>query len=74
MLFRSIAAIDAGEGSAGLFIRDPSVYEDLRTVLGGAKRNALLRAYVRATVERGNREQGAATWTPPTDDPANGGR
>ena len=69
-----VAAVDAGEGSAGLFIRDPSVYEDLRTVLGGAKRNALLRAYVRSTVEKGRREQGAAGWTPPSDDPNNGGR
>lgn len=69
-----VAAVDAGEGSAGLFIRDPSVYEDLRTVLGGAKRNALLRAYVRSTVEKGRREQGAADWTPPSDNPDNGRR
>ena len=72
---RAIAgAIDQGEGTAGLLVRDPQVYEDLRTLLGGAKRNALLRAYVRATVERGNKEQGAAAWTPPSDDPNRGGR
>ncbi|HNC97289.1 MAG TPA: hypothetical protein PKW90_14260 [Myxococcota bacterium] len=72
---RAIAgAIDQGEGTAGLLVRDPQVYEDLRTLLGGAKRNALLRAYVRATVERANREQGSAVWTPPSDDPNRGGR
>lgn len=67
-----IAAIDQGEGTAGLLIRDPQVYEDLQSLLGGAKRNVLLRSYVRATVEHGRKDQGEA-WNPPSDDP-NGGK
>jgi phospholipid/cholesterol/gamma-HCH transport system substrate-binding protein len=70
---RAIAgAIDEGEGTIGLLVRDPQVYEDLRSLLGGARRNALLRAYVRATVERGQ-DQGSG-WNVPSDDPEKGGR
>ena len=66
-------AVNNGEGTAGLLVRDPQLYEDLRVLLGGAQRNALLRAYIRATVERG-RGEGGGTWTPPSDDPSRGGR
>jgi hypothetical protein len=34
--------------------------------MGGAQRNALLRAYIRSTVARG-REENAGTWVAPTD-------
>jgi phospholipid/cholesterol/gamma-HCH transport system substrate-binding protein len=66
-------AVDKGEGTVGLLVRDPQLYEDLRVLLGGAQRNALLRAYIRATVEKGRAENGSA-WHPPTDDPNRGGR
>ncbi len=66
-------AVNAGEGTAGLLVRDPQLYEDLRVLLGGAQRNALLRAYIRATVERGRDENGSA-WKAPSDDPSRGGR
>lgn len=66
-------AVNAGEGTMGLLVRDPQLYEDLRVLLGGAQRNALLRAYIRATVEKGRSENGDA-WVPPSDDPSRGGR
>lgn len=66
-------AVNNGEGTAGLLVRDPQLYEDLRVLLGGAQRNALLRAYIRATVERGREENGGA-WKAPSDDPSRGGR
>ena len=66
-------AVNNGEGTAGLLVRDPQLYEDLRVLLGGAQRNALLRAYIRATVEKGRQENGGA-WVAPSDDPARGGR
>ncbi len=66
-------SVSAGEGTLGLLVRDPQLYEDLRVLMGGAQRNALLRAYIRATVERGRDENGSA-WHPPSDDPARGGR
>ncbi|HVG57752.1 MAG TPA: MlaD family protein [Hyalangium sp.] len=44
-----------GEGTLGGLISDPTVYEDLRQVLGNVKRNRLLRALVRFSVN--NREE-----------------
>lgn len=66
-------AVNKGEGTVGLLVRDPQLYEDLRVLMGGAQRNALLRAYIRATVEKGRAENGGA-WTAPSDDPSAGGR
>lgn len=59
-------AVNEGEGTLGLLVRDPQLYEDVRVLMGGAQRNALLRAYIRATVARG-REENAGTWVAPTD-------
>lgn len=57
-------AVNEGDGTLGLLVRDPQMYEDVRTLLGGAQRNALLRAYVRATVARG-REETSSPWKGP---------
>lgn len=48
------STIAKGEGTVGGLIADPTIYEDLRTILGNVKRNRVLRALVRFTVE--NRE------------------
>jgi phospholipid/cholesterol/gamma-HCH transport system substrate-binding protein len=45
--------VRAGEGSLGAIIKDPTVYEDLREVLGNVKRNRVLRALVRYSIENG---------------------
>ncbi len=66
-------AVNNGEGTAGLLVRDPQLYEDLRVLMGGAQRNALLRAYIRSTVEKGREENGGG-WKAPSDDPSLGGR
>jgi len=39
-----------GEGTLGALVVDPSVYDDLRTVLGNVKRNKILQELVRMTV------------------------
>ncbi len=50
--------IRAGEGTLGALVVDPSVYDDLRTVLGNVKRNKALQELVRITVSnRGGLEQ-----------------
>lgn len=50
--------IRAGEGTLGALVVDPSVYDDLRTVLGNVKRNKVLQELVRITVSnRGGLEQ-----------------
>jgi phospholipid/cholesterol/gamma-HCH transport system substrate-binding protein len=41
-----LAKVDRGEGSFGLFLNDPTVYEDVKILLGGAQRSAVLRAVI----------------------------
>jgi phospholipid/cholesterol/gamma-HCH transport system substrate-binding protein len=42
--------VRSGEGTLGALVNDPSVYDDLRTILGNIKRNYILRQLVRITV------------------------
>jgi phospholipid/cholesterol/gamma-HCH transport system substrate-binding protein len=43
--------IDRGEGTLGLMVNDPSVYEELQQLLGGARRSVVLRSMVRMAVD-----------------------
>lgn len=45
--------IDEGEGSLGLLVNDPTVYEDIKTMTGGAKRSTILKALIRSFSESG---------------------
>lgn len=45
-----MGSIRRGEGTLGLLIRDPALYNDLQALLGRANRNALIKAVVRATL------------------------
>ncbi|MCL2625347.1 MAG: MlaD family protein [Cystobacterineae bacterium] len=45
--------VRSGEGSLGAIINDPSVYEDLKEILGNIKRNRLLRELVRLSISNG---------------------
>jgi len=44
------AMVARGEGSLGGLIKDPTVYEDLRQVVGNVRRNKVLRALVRFAI------------------------
>jgi phospholipid/cholesterol/gamma-HCH transport system substrate-binding protein len=44
--------IDSGRGSLGGLINDPTVHEDLKALLGGAKRSKLLKYLIRQTIEK----------------------
>jgi phospholipid/cholesterol/gamma-HCH transport system substrate-binding protein len=51
--FRQIVAdLRAGKGTIGALLTDPSVYEDLKMVLGNVERNKALRALVRYSIRR----------------------
>jgi phospholipid/cholesterol/gamma-HCH transport system substrate-binding protein len=50
--------IASGEGSLGGIINDPTVYEDLRTILGSVKRNTILRALVRYSISNEEKREG----------------
>jgi len=45
--------IDTGKGTIGAFINDPTIYEDLKYLLGGAKRSTVLKYFLRQFVESG---------------------
>lgn len=45
--------VKSGEGSLGGIIYDPTVYEDLKEVLGNVKRNKVLRELVRFSISNG---------------------
>ncbi|MGV3621443.1 MAG: MlaD family protein [Archangium sp.] len=47
--------IKAGEGTLGAVINDPTVYEDLKEVLGNIKRNRVLRELVRLSISNGDK-------------------
>jgi phospholipid/cholesterol/gamma-HCH transport system substrate-binding protein len=59
--------IKAGEGSLGGVINDPTVYEDLKEVLGNVKRNRILRELVRLSISNGENLDKVGK---PTDAPA----
>ena len=44
--------IDEGYGTVGALINDPTLYEDLKVLMGGAKRNALLKFVVRESLKK----------------------
>lgn len=52
-----LAKIDNGEGTLGALINDPSLYEDLKAVLGGANRNKVLKYFIRKSVEESREAQ-----------------
>lgn len=46
-----MSKIDHGDGTIGALVNDPSLYEDLKSLLGGANRNKVLKYFVRKSVE-----------------------
>ena len=49
--------IDKGEGTLGSLINDPTVYEDLKALMGGAKRSAILNYFMRSFIQSGEEEK-----------------
>lgn len=50
---RILVKMEQGEGTLGLLLTDPTVFEDLKVLLGGAQRSTLLRSMIRMAVEQG---------------------
>jgi phospholipid/cholesterol/gamma-HCH transport system substrate-binding protein len=55
-LNRILGNLEAGEGTLGLLLTDPTVFEDLKILLGGAQRSTLLRSMIRMAVEQSDEE------------------
>ncbi|HHT9127028.1 MAG TPA: MlaD family protein [Candidatus Brocadiia bacterium] len=51
----------AGEGTLGAIINDPTLYDDLKMLLGGAERSYVLRTLIRHSLESTKKEQLAPT-------------
>jgi phospholipid/cholesterol/gamma-HCH transport system substrate-binding protein len=49
--------IDEGSGTIGALVNDPTLYEDLKVLLGGAKRHALLKYVVRESLKKAKEER-----------------
>ena len=46
-----LAGIDRGEGTLGALVKDPSLYQDVRSLLGHANRNTVLKTWIRSAVQ-----------------------
>ncbi len=65
--------VNSGTGTIGALINDPGLYDDARSLLGGANRNRIIRNLVRQTVRDGEEgvaeEQTGATSAPMRETP-----
>ena len=46
-----LAKVDSGEGTLGLMVNDPTLYEDLKLLVGGANRSAIVRTMINLSTE-----------------------
>lgn len=56
-----LADVRAGKGTLGALLTDPSVYEDLKVLLGNVERNKSLRALVRYSIEQDEAARGTGS-------------
>jgi phospholipid/cholesterol/gamma-HCH transport system substrate-binding protein len=56
-LRRLMEEIDRGKGTVGALIKDPTVYRDLKQLLGEVRRNVILRSLVRMTIAQDDLER-----------------
>jgi phospholipid/cholesterol/gamma-HCH transport system substrate-binding protein len=56
-----VANVRAGKGTLGALLNDPSIYEDLKMLLGNVERNKSLRALVRYSIEQDEASRANAT-------------
>ena len=52
-----VADLRAGKGTIGALLVDPSIYEDIKGVLGNVQRNDALRALVRYSIQKDEQQQ-----------------
>jgi len=48
-----LGKVDRGEGSLGLLLNDPTLYEDLKILVGGAQRSTVVRSLIRMAIDAG---------------------
>lgn len=65
--------IERGRGTLGGLVMDPSVYEDLKSILGNVRRNVILKALFRFAISEGGVEPATVTPVESNDDSATSG-
>lgn len=53
--------INNGTGTLGALVNDPSLYEDARSLIGGANRNRIMRNLIRQTIKDSEKDPGTST-------------
>jgi phospholipid/cholesterol/gamma-HCH transport system substrate-binding protein len=66
-----VSEIDKGHGTLGGLIVDPTVYEDLKKILGNVERNVLLKALIRFTIKEDELRRPATMKVEPAPQPSN---
>lgn len=51
-----LSKIDDGEGTLGALVNDPAVYEDIKSMTGGAKRSTVLKYFMKQFIDSGEKE------------------
>jgi phospholipid/cholesterol/gamma-HCH transport system substrate-binding protein len=60
-----LAKVNRGEGTLGQFVNDPTLYEDLKIITGGAKRSGRVKRVIQYTIKKYEKaEKPAAQPTP----------
>lgn len=67
-----VANMKAGKGTVGALLVDPSIYEDLKVVLGNVQRNDVLRALVRYSIKQDEKRPQVEVGATPTETAAEG--
>ncbi|HSO39973.1 MAG TPA: hypothetical protein VLT33_45915, partial [Labilithrix sp.] len=60
-----VANVKAGRGTLGALLVDPSVYEDIKVLVGNVERNQVLRALVRYSIKQNEARPHADVKEPP---------
>ena len=51
-----LAGIRRGEGTVGMLIRDPELYNEMKALLGKANRSKLMKTVIRATLQENDKQ------------------
>lgn len=60
-----VHGVKEGKGTLGALLVDPSVYEDVKRLLGNVERNAVLRSLVRYSIQANEGQPASAPTAPP---------
>ncbi|MDI1475864.1 MlaD family protein [Polyangium sp. y55x31] len=64
-----VADVRKGKGTVGALLVDPSIYEDVKAIVGNVSRNDILRALVRYSIKHDEKKPGVEV-TPGKEEPA----